>query len=167
MKRICFIFAVAGLLIGFAIDYGLLPKGPSGILTEERVEFYQVLYISAKPDSLSIRGTIFHYILHYVVILTNPHDTPVSSYIPDVTVTLTEGNTVVYSRHIAFNMTSPITLGPNEERTIYDGVIAIAECAPKGTYWLQAAAGPCWVPGEYPPTEEIVFITQPTLITLK
>ncbi len=42
MKRTYLIFAVAGLLIGFAIGYGLLPKGPSGILTErERVEFYQ------------------------------------------------------------------------------------------------------------------------------
>lgn len=42
MKRNYFIFAVVGLLIGFAIGYGLLPKGPSGILPErERVEFYQ------------------------------------------------------------------------------------------------------------------------------
>ena len=42
MKRNYFIFAVVGLLIGFAIGYGLFPKGPSGILTgRERVEFYQ------------------------------------------------------------------------------------------------------------------------------
>ena len=112
-----------------------------------------LLYISAVPDSLSIRETVFH----YAVILGNPNDFSVSIYIPDFTVTLggagENPNTDVYKLEIAFNMICPITLGPHEERTIYDDVIALTESAEKGTYWLQAAAEG--------------FRTEPTLITLE
>ena len=111
------------------------------------------LYISAVPDNLSIKGTVFH----YAVILRNPNDFPVPTYIPDFTVTLGMGpknlNTDVYKLQIAFNMICPMTLAPHEETTIYDDVIALTENAEKGSYWLQAAAEG--------------FRTEPNLITLE
>jgi len=120
------------------------------------------LYISAYPDSFLIKGNIFH----YTVVLVNPYDTAVSSYLPYVTVTLTYGNDVVYKIDIAFNMTGSIMLGPHEERTIYDSFVKLKRNVQKGSYWLQAEGGWIWAPAEGLPTEKIVFITLPTLITL-
>lgn len=128
-----------------------------------------LLYISAVPESPSITGTAFH----YSVILINSNDAPVSTSMPYVTVTLTRGTVVVYSRDIAFNMTGPITLMPHEERTIYDETIALARSAGKGTYWLQAAAYSPWLE-EGPPEELLplfesapVFESLPALVTLE
>lgn len=113
-----------------------------------------MLYISAEPDSLSIKETTFH----YAVVLINPNDAPVSVYVPHVTVSLSEaraGGVEICAYDILLSM--HVTLSPHEERTAYEGVIAFTEDAEKGTYWLQAIG---------PPIEKVVFHTLPTLITL-
>ena len=102
--------------------------------------------------------------LYYNVVLINPNDFPVTTYMPtSFTVTLTR---VIYSRGIAFNTTGVwlTTLRPHEEITLYDGVIALP--AQKGTYWLQAAKPPYRMPEGWP-TAKIVFHTLPTLIALE
>lgn len=97
----------------------------------------------------------------------NPYDTAASSCLPYVAVTLTYRNDVVYRLDTAFNTTSPITLGPREERTIYDRLVTLTGNVQKGRYWLQAEGRWWWAPAEGLPTKEIVFITLPTLIMLK
>ena len=110
------------------------------------------IYIWAQADSLLIDPmTDFH----YTIVLINPSDSAVSTFMPYLTVTIARGDTVVYSRQIAFNMTGSITLEPHEERTIYHDAIMLAETVQKGIYCLQAVATE-----EGPP----LFQTVPTLL---
>lgn len=151
------------IVIAIIVLVGIINPLRSTTLPASTMQQPTHLYISAYPDNLLIKSNIFH----YTVVLVNPYDTAVSSYLPYVTVTLTYGNDVVYKLDIAFNMTSPIMLGPHEERTIYDRLVTLPGNVQKGSYWLQAEGGWCWAPAEGLPTEKIVFITLPTLITLE
>ena len=95
------------------------------------------IYIWTQADSLLIDPTTD---FHYTVTLINPSSSEVSTPMPYINVTLAQGDTVVYSRDIAFNMTGPITLGPHEERAIYQDTIMLDESVQKGIYCLQAVA---------------------------
>lgn len=138
----------------------------TGVILDEMRIYAQWLYVSVVPDSLSIERTSFH----YAVILTNPNDATVTFYLPVFTATLNRIRVPleIYQWKIWLNMTDPTTLGPHEERTVYDGVIAL-ERALNETCWLEAVAEPDWADSVVPegwPTERIVFQPLGTLVAL-
>lgn len=124
-------------------------------LSTQRISYYnQPLRFNALPDetNLTTAPVLFYTAkingvsgssnraINYTVMAVNPNNVPVVYY-PSANVTLLSGNTKIYSRYIALNMTltGPIYVPPLSSRSFYTGTIELPPNTPSGAYWLIAS----------------------------
>lgn len=122
-------------------------------LSPQRISYYnQPLKFNALPDETNLTTTpVLFYtatingvsssnrVINYSVVAVNPNNFPVV-YVPSANVTLISGNTKIYSRYIALNMTltRPVYVPPLGSRSFYIGTIELPPNASSGAYWLIA-----------------------------
>jgi len=107
------------------------PQLKANELPDETNVTAPVLFYTVKINGVSNR------VINYSVVVKNPNNISVA-YSTSVNVTLISGNTRIYSRWIALNITGPLYVPPLGARTFYTGTINLPPYAPSGAYWLIA-----------------------------